>query len=407
MGSLPLAFSVHHFINSVGADAGFAAIIGLAILILLYFAQARETANLRNHAYDAEQRIQDLEARVAQAGRVQAAQPHGSPAQPAQPAQARPAAARPVTAGVSAATGQVSAATPAVAAANPATARVVAAALPIAPAGVAAPALTAATKLIPTPVPAPAAAPPPDATVIGGAPTVTPPPGTVAAVASPATVAGGANGTSHEHASAAPEPVSAPTGSQTPPPRIQIRSAPTAPPPRRPPDRRRQQGSVTGKRIALALVGLLALAGVVALLLVLTSNNGSSPSSASRVHTTNAPGVKKKARGAAVAPSAVTVAVLNGTATSGLAHRVALKLSGAGYKEGTVATATDQTKTTTTVAYLPGFRRDALAVASSLKLPQSAVAPVDQPTQSVACPPPSACSANVVVTVGSDLATTQ
>ena len=45
MASIPFALSVHHFINSVGADAGFAAIIGLAILVLLYFAQARETAN--------------------------------------------------------------------------------------------------------------------------------------------------------------------------------------------------------------------------------------------------------------------------------------------------------------------------------------------------------------------------
>ena len=34
MGSLPFALSIHNFINSVGADAGFAAIIGLALLIL-------------------------------------------------------------------------------------------------------------------------------------------------------------------------------------------------------------------------------------------------------------------------------------------------------------------------------------------------------------------------------------
>ena len=43
MRVIPFAFSVHHFITTVGADAGFAAIIGLAILVLLYFAQARET----------------------------------------------------------------------------------------------------------------------------------------------------------------------------------------------------------------------------------------------------------------------------------------------------------------------------------------------------------------------------
>src|SRR5205814_456222 len=50
MGPIPFAFSVHHFINSVGADAGFASLIGLAILVLLYFSQARETAALREQA---------------------------------------------------------------------------------------------------------------------------------------------------------------------------------------------------------------------------------------------------------------------------------------------------------------------------------------------------------------------
>jgi hypothetical protein len=107
-----------------------------------------------------------------------------------------------------------------------------------------------------------------------------------------------------------------------------------------------------------------------------------------------------------VNPASVTVAVLNGTATTGLAHRVALKLSSTGYREGTIATATDQTRTSTVVAYLPGFKRDAQAVAVSLKLRPSAVQPVDSASQAVACPPPNACNANVIVTVGSDLAST-
>ena len=74
MGPIPFAFSVSHFINSVGADAGFASIIGLAILVLLYFAQARETSSLREQAYEAAQRVQQLEARLSQLGR-QAAPP--------------------------------------------------------------------------------------------------------------------------------------------------------------------------------------------------------------------------------------------------------------------------------------------------------------------------------------------
>jgi hypothetical protein len=100
----------------------------------------------------------------------------------------------------------------------------------------------------------------------------------------------------------------------------------------------------------------------------------------------------------------VTVAVLNGTATSGLAHRVATNLQAKGYKGGTIATASDQTRTATVVAYMPGHRRAALEVAAALKLGPASVQPVDSSTQSVACPPPSACSATVVVTVGSDLA---
>ena len=86
------------------------------------------------------------------------------------------------------------------------------------------------------------------------------------------------------------------------------------------------------------------------------------------------------------------------------AHRVALKLTGAGYKQGPIATATDQTRTATVVAYLPGHKRDGLAVASTLKLGSGSVQPVDQSTQAVACPPPSPCAVTVVVTVGSDLA---
>ena len=402
MGSLPFAFSVHHFINSVGADAGFAAIIGLAILILLYFAQARETANLRNHAYEAAQRIQDLEARVAHLGRVQ-------PAQPAQPAEGQPVSpARPGRAAAVAGTAAVAAA------ALPGPSRVAAGA-PVAPAGVAAPALTAATKLIPTPEPAPspvALAPsqPPDATIMGAP----------ATAASAASVAGAANGTSQDHPTTPPPsaaPRQAPSVTQPPvtqaPPRIPMRPQGTIPPTRRPspsvrPQPPRGGGSPHVGRIVAAVLGVIVLGGVIVLLVTLTSSGGNSPAASSTVRSTNTPGTKHhQTRSATVAPSSVTAAVLNGTATAGLAHRVALKLSGAGYKEGTVATATDQTRTTTTVAYLPGFRRDALAVASSLKLGATAVAPVDQPTQAVACPPPTPCAANVIVTVGSDLANTQ
>jgi hypothetical protein len=97
--------------------------------------------------------------------------------------------------------------------------------------------------------------------------------------------------------------------------------------------------------------------------------------------------------------------VLNGTPTNELAHRVALKLTAQGYKQGTVATASSQAQTATAVAFRSGSRNDALHVATALKLGPASVQPIDPSTQAVACPPPSACTANVVVTVGQDLAT--
>jgi hypothetical protein len=145
------------------------------------------------------------------------------------------------------------------------------------------------------------------------------------------------------------------------------------------------------------------LAGVgVAALLIVTSNGGNSNSPPAG-NTTNAPTARTKA---IFKPSSVTVAVLNGTDVSQLAHRVALKLQHAGYKEGTVATASDQTHSTTLVGYLSGHHRAASQVAKKLGLSSSSVAPADQSARAVACPPPSSCRANVIVTVGTDLSNT-
>src|SRR5437764_13978584 len=75
MDSLPLGLSVHHFVNSVGAEVGLASLIAVAILVLLYFAQARETATLRTRADDAGLRVQELEAQVAELSEQVAALP--------------------------------------------------------------------------------------------------------------------------------------------------------------------------------------------------------------------------------------------------------------------------------------------------------------------------------------------
>ena len=62
---MPLALSVHNFISSVGADAGFASIIGLAVLVLLYFAHAKDTANLQQEADELAHRLLQAETRLS------------------------------------------------------------------------------------------------------------------------------------------------------------------------------------------------------------------------------------------------------------------------------------------------------------------------------------------------------
>jgi hypothetical protein len=153
---------------------------------------------------------------------------------------------------------------------------------------------------------------------------------------------------------------------------------------------------------------VLTAGGIVAGLLVLTSGGSSQNTTATSTPApaSNAPvpPSQRRAGRGGPAPASITVAVLNGTATSGLAHRVAVKLGVTGFKQSTVATASDQTQTATIVGYLTGHRRDALVVASALKLGPPSVSPVDQNSRAVACPPPGGCTAGVVVTVGSDLA---
>lgn len=147
------------------------------------------------------------------------------------------------------------------------------------------------------------------------------------------------------------------------------------------------------------LVGALVLIGAAAAVVIITSGTGSSGAT-SRPPASNAPGPA-----AAFDPSHVTVAVLNGTATNQLAHHVAARLASMGYRKGVIATASNQTLASTIVAYLPGSsnRADAVHVAKALHLRPAAVAPINRAADAVACPPPQACTANVVVTVGADL----
>ena len=64
----PLALSVlskvQDLIDRFGAYAGFAAVLGLALLTLLYIAQARELKRLREWAGQMPERVGDLQRRI-------------------------------------------------------------------------------------------------------------------------------------------------------------------------------------------------------------------------------------------------------------------------------------------------------------------------------------------------------
>jgi hypothetical protein len=146
------------------------------------------------------------------------------------------------------------------------------------------------------------------------------------------------------------------------------------------------------------LLGLAAIAVAIAVVLVVTS--GSTAHRPPHRGTTSQMTLALKK----VVPSSVTVAVLNGTTVNELAHRTGQRLIVQGFKEGQLATASNQSARRTTVAYLPGHRLDALAVAHALKLTAAAVAPAQSASKALACPGTAPCTADVIVTVGSDLA---
>jgi hypothetical protein len=145
--------------------------------------------------------------------------------------------------------------------------------------------------------------------------------------------------------------------------------------------------------------------------LKLTSGGGSPTPQTQSTPTTNAPSTtrhhpKHHSRTVTINPVKFTVAVLNGTATHLLAQDVANRLGAAGFKQGAVSNAPDQTHATTVVQYLPGtINKDAaIAVAQKLGLTATVVAPIDSQTQAIACVQQTPCPpTSIVVTVGQDL----
>ncbi len=407
MASIAYALSIQHFVNSVGAKAGFASIIGLALLVLLFFTQSRETANLRRRADEAEQQVYQLQLHVDHLSRQRAtatAQTTGAPVA------APPAAARLARAG----------ATRTIPGEQVAEGGGVATLIPAAPAGVGAPALSSATRLIPL-------AEPDEISIralrpstngdgeghVSDATVATPPPAPPVGPA-PSTAAGGGNGVAHP-----PVPVPMPNMLEpAPPPRVALPRQQR--PPAGPPTGRRD-GRQPGRRVSpifFVLAAILAAAVVVVVLVFVTGSNNNTPSAssssspaASASSTTAAKtgkGAKQhKAAVTTVTPSAVTVAVLNGTTTDNLAADVLGKLTAVGYKGGLKQNAAESGVSSTIVGYTASnYRSDALAVAKSLDLGPASVQGVSQGDRAKVCGSTTACTTQVVVTAGADLAQT-
>jgi hypothetical protein len=421
MASIAYALSIQHFINSVGAKAGFASIIGLALLVLLFFTQSRETANLRRRADEAEQQLYQLQLHVdhlsrqrSQHAAATAAQTTGAPvaAPPASAHLARAGASRTIPGEQVAEGGGV------------------ATLIPAAPAGVGAPALSSATRLIPL-------ADPDEISIralrpstngdgenhVSDATVATPPPtlNTSPPAPPPSTAAAGGNGVAHP-----PVPVPMPTMAEpAPPPQValprQQQRPPARPPAGSPPARRGGRGSGPPTRrispifVVLAVILVAAVVVVVLVFVTGSSNNSasSSSSSSSSAAVASNTGAAKKGKGAkqrkgavtTVTPSLVTVAVLNGTTTDNLAADVLGKLTAVGYKSGLKQNAAESGVSSTIVGYTASsYRADALAVAKSLNLGPASVQSVSQGDRAKVCGGTSACTTQVVVTAGTDLA---
>ncbi|MEJ7785960.1 MAG: LytR C-terminal domain-containing protein [Solirubrobacteraceae bacterium] len=398
MGSLVLAFSLDSQIEQIGSLAGLAAILGLAVLSLLYFAQAREVRRLREWAGRAPERDAELQQRVAEdaARRTSGAAPVP--------------AARPATAAAQAA-GPKPASAPATAAGQTAIAK------PGTPVPAGAPAATGATVTKPG-APSTAAVP----SMPGAGPT--------AADAAPGAVTGAKPG-GPTSAPAAAKPATPPAQSPAKPP-VPAAAPPSVPPkPAIPPvSAQTAAGQVRPRRTvplgatpssatasarrdepeerdrlfspravaataltAVLVVGILFVTGIV-------GGSGDDDKDKSPATATTTTETSPASGGPAAAePADVPVAVLNGTTVTGLARQAADRLEARGYPVAAVTDAADQQQQVSLVGYADGFEDAAKRVARLVGISAAQVQALDPSTAAIA-----GDGVSVVVTMGLDKA---
>jgi len=396
--ALLFAFSIQEQVEKYGAYVGLAAFLGLAVLTVLYFAQARELKRLRDWAGRAPERAQEVEALATARAEELRRAPEPAPERsgtvgPAQPV-AQPAAA-PAPSGNGRGTGAPIPIGP-----RPAVA-VAAAAARAAEAG------AVATEDAPEPAedesPEPVVAPAADATQVHPAPVELEDADEdtgeeAAAEAAPATreeeaAAPSGNGTG-EHPPVIPR--ATPRPQPRPEPAAPLR-APTASrtapaPPRRPVTAARdgEGSSRAGRVTAMTLGGILAVALLAFAAIQLFGGGDDTPKAAPNVAQSPTASTNSGNGGSASTsdqrPDTV-VTVLNGTPTQGLAGTTRDKLVKAGYSDesGMVRTGnnTDQQRQDSAVFYASGQRRMARDVAQVLGI-TTRPEPIDPDTQALA-----------------------
>ena len=442
-------------VEQAGSLAGFAAVIGLAVLSALYFSQARDLRRLREWAGRAPERAAEMGPAPASPipGRVVATpqrppQATGPAAPPAPATTAKPGDAASASNGdaapsVAAKPGEgedadaekagaaksegdeagsdAASAKPGMPA--PASAAAAAGAGAASASGPAAPSAPPATPGSAPGTPGAAPDGPGSATPGPAKPGPAGPasaPGSTSPASSPgATPAPAAQGS----APAGSAPASAPSGSASPPtgsgPRTTPQRTPgsvlpprtgTMPPVRRLPSAQTggspAQTGILGQAppkkkrnplyVALAVVGVLIL-GAAAAVGVPAIVNGAKDNN----KTTSSKAATKTARtktqaAVATSPSKITVAVLNGTSIPGLAAPIGDRVDADGFTLGTVSNAsqTQGNRANSVAMYARGHEKDAQLVAKKLGIRN--VTPVDSSSQQIAG------DATVVVIVGGD-----
>jgi LytR cell envelope-related transcriptional attenuator len=436
-----IALSTSGFIEKYGAYAGLAAIPGLAVLSLLYFAQAREVRRLRDWAGRAPERDVERSTSGVHVAPTGARDPVSVVRRSPPPGATRPAG-RPATPGAAAA----APASPAAAPPKPAGgAAVPAAATAAAAAGAAAVGAGAAerndkppegqpaakpgedspeAKPADVPAPSPAAAPqqngPGDPSHVE-APAQRPAaaPAQRSAAPAAATAAGAAGARASAGPAAPPRPVpreqpsepqpAAQPGRPSSPGAAASRAAPLqADRPRAgapgrggrdPVPPRRDGAGGRPRRAAYIAVAAVLLIVLVVVIVAATSGGSSQPKTPNTIAPNQQPAqngaTPKRRKAAPVQRGDVKVAALNGTTQAGLAAQLEKQITASGFAKGQVTNAADQQAQKTIVYYASGQKKAAQEVASIIKA--GAVQPIDPDTRAIA-----GNDAEVVVLVGAD-----